>query len=160
MSIVFVPFAIILVLGVGQFFVRSVSTKRAVSVQRSRYQRRVRLLGVGLLVSGLLIAASIYMRATLDDQATAATPGADRRQFQHTFAPADTKKTDLAMESFAGKEGVLGNEITEWYQSLGHGRRLAYTVATFSIAGFLTCLFLAHPHLAEAEAGEQSSGGP
>jgi len=160
MSIVFVPFAIFLVIAVGRFFALSLRTKRKVSAQRTRYQKRVRLLGLGILVSGLLIAASIYMHAALDDEATATTPGADRGQFQHTFAPAQTKKSDLAMESFTGKEGVLGNEITEWYKSLGHGRRLAYTVAVISLAGFLTCLFIAHPHLAEQEAPAEPASEP
>jgi hypothetical protein len=157
MSIVFIPFLIILALGVGSFFTKSVTIKRPVTDVRARYQRRTRLLGTGILVAGLLIAASIYMQAYLDERASDAAPGADRRQFQHTFAPAETKKSQLAMESFAGKEGVLGVEITEWIQSLGHGRRLAYTVAVAATAGFLTCLVLAHPHMAERHAGEPHS---
>jgi hypothetical protein len=160
MSIVFIPFLLILALGVGSFFTRSVTTKRPVTGDRAQFQRRTRLLGTGILVAGLLIAASIYMQAYLDDQAADAAPGADRRQFQHTFAPAETKKSDLAMESFAGKEGVLGVEINEWIQSLGHGRRLAYTVAVVAIAGFLTCLVLAHPHMAEHGANKEPAGGP
>jgi hypothetical protein len=151
MSIVFVPFLIILALGMGSFFARSLTTKRPISRDRAVFQRRLRLLGTGILVAGLLVSASIYMRATLDEQAADAAAGADRRQFQHTFAPAETKKSQLAMESFAGKEGVLGVEMTEWVQSLGHGKRLACTVAVASIVGCLACLVLSHPHMAERE---------
>jgi hypothetical protein len=155
MSIVFIPFLLMLVIGISRFFMGSVRTKAPVSDERAAFQRRIRLIGVGTLVAGMLIAASIYMKASLDEQAdpTANTP---QREFQHTFAPAETKKSDLAMESIAGKEGVLGTEITEWFESLGHGKRLAYTVAVISLAGFLTCLFIAHPHLAEAKPAEKA----
>jgi hypothetical protein len=159
-SIVFIPFLLILVIGVARFFVGSVRAKRAVSDSRASHQKRLRLIGAGILVSGLLCAASIAMQAALDDAAEQASPGADRRQFQHTFAPAETKKSELAEENIAGKEGVLGTELREWVLSLGHGRRLAYTVAAASIAGFLVCLFLAHPHLAEPHAPDSPGAEP
>ena len=143
MSIVFIPFLLFLVLGVARFFIGSVRTKKTVSESRAAHQKRLRIIGAGILISGLLVAASIDMRAILDEEAEAAAPGADRRQFQ---------------QNIAGKEGILGTEITEWFLSLGHGRRLAYTVAVASVAGFLTCLFFAHPHLAEPGAAEGQGG--
>jgi hypothetical protein len=158
MSIVFIPFLLFLVLGVARFFIGSVRTKKTVSESRAAHQKRLRIIGAGILISGLLVAASIDMRAILDEEAEAAAPGADRRQFQHTFMPAETKKSELEAENIAGKEGILGTEITEWFLSLGHGRRLAYTVAVASVAGFLTCLFFAHPHLAEPGAAEGQGG--
>jgi hypothetical protein len=159
-SIVFIPFLLILFLGVAQFFVGSVRTKRAVSADRAAHQKRLRLVGAGILTGGLLIAASIDMQAVLDDAAQQSAPGADRRQFQLTFAPAETKRSELAQEMVTGKAGVLGTEVTQWVLSLGHGRRLAYTVAVVSVAGFLICLFLAHPHLADPQAPETPGGAP
>jgi hypothetical protein len=159
MSIVFIPFLLILFFGVARFFVGSVRTKRVVSAKRAAHQKRLRLVGTGILVSGLLIAASIDMQAALDEAAAQSDPGAERRQFQLTFAPAETKKSELAQEMVTGKAGVLGTELTEWVLSLGHGRRLAYTVATASVVTFLTCLFLAHPHL-EAPRAPDAPGGP
>jgi hypothetical protein len=159
-SIVFIPFLLILLVGVARFFAGSLRTKRAVSSSRAAHQKRLRLAGAGILVSGLLIAASIDMQAMLDEAAQQSEPGADRRQFQHTFAPAETKKSELAQEMVTGKAGVLGTDLREWVLSLGHGRRLAYTVAAASVIGFLTCLFLAHPHLADSPAPETPGGEP
>lgn len=160
MSIVFIPFLLILFIGVARFFVGSVRTKRVVSEERAAKQKRLRLLGTGFLVGGLLVAASIDMRAALDEAAAQSAPGADRRQFQLTFAPAETKKSELAQEMVTGKAGVLGTEVTQWVLSLGHGRRLAYTVATASVVTFLICLFLAHPHLEDPRAPESPGGSP
>jgi hypothetical protein len=160
MSIVFIPFLLILFLGVARFFVGSVRSKRVVSDNRSAQQKRMRLLGAGILVAGLLIAASIAMRAALDDAAADSAPGADRRQFQLTFAPAETKKSELAQEMVTGKAGVLGTELREWVLSLGHGKRLACTVAAASLVAFLICLFLAHPHLADPRPPGSTDGTP
>ncbi|HZZ20177.1 MAG TPA: hypothetical protein VFE25_12445 [Opitutaceae bacterium] len=157
MNIVFIPFLIILALGVGSFFARSMTTKRAVTADRAKFQRKTRLLGTGILVAGLLIAASIYMQTVLDEQAADAAPGAERRQFQRAFEPAYTDKAQRAMKDIAGKEGVLGVEFTEWIQSLAHGKRLSYTVAVAGILGFLTCLVLAHPHLSDPTADSRPS---
>lgn len=156
MSIVFVPFFLILAIGVSQFFLGSVRSKAPVSGERAALQRRIRTAGVGILAAGLLVAVPIYIKASLDEQAelAAETP---QRQFQHTFAPAETKKSEVAMELVAGKEGILGTEITEWFVSLGHGKRLACTIAVISIAGFLTCLLLAHPRLGEAKPAEKKA---
>jgi hypothetical protein len=148
MSIVFIPFLLFLALGVVRFFVGSLKARHPVSEDRAVFQKRLRLGGVVILVIGLIAAAAIDFRTVMDEENAAGAPGGDRRQFQHTFAPAETKKSDLAMENIAGKEGVLGTELTEWFESLAHGRRLACTVAVLSVAGFLGCLFFAHPHLA------------
>jgi hypothetical protein len=154
MSVVFLPFLLFLLFGVVRFFAASLRARHPVAPGRASRQRRLRRAGVAILVTGLLVAAYIDMQVVLDEQAQAAAPGVDRRQFQHTFAPADTKKSELAVESIAGKEGVLGTEITEWFESLAHGRRLACTVAVLSIAGFLACLLLAHPRLGQPHPSE------
>ena len=54
-----------------------------------------------------------------------------------------TKRDLYEIEKIGGKSTVLGVEFNSWFSSLWHGRRLAYTVAFLSIAGFVACLWLA-----------------
>ena len=54
-----------------------------------------------------------------------------------------TKRESLRLEKIGGRSYILFNDINEWFASLWHGRRLAYTVGVLSIAGFLSCRWLA-----------------
>ena len=86
--------------------------------------KRVRMSGVLLLVAGLLAAAIIFCTARSDEQPEIA--GMDLA----------TKRDSLQLEKIGGKSYILFNDFNEWFATLWHGRRLAYTIAILSIAGF------------------------
>jgi len=54
-----------------------------------------------------------------------------------------TKRETLQLEKMGGKSFILFNDFNEWFASLWHGRRLAYSVGVLSIAGFLSCRWFA-----------------
>lgn len=99
--------------------------------------KRVRAFGAILLVAGLLAAVIIFC--------TARPP--EELGILEDDVP--TKRESLQLEKIGGKSYILFNDINEWFSSLWHGRRLAYTVGILSIAGFVSCRwfadFLEHP---------------
>ena len=58
--------------------------------------------------------------------------------------PADSKRHQHDMEAIGGKSAVLASDLTQGFNSLWRGRRLAYTLAFLGVGGFLSCLFLAN----------------
>jgi hypothetical protein len=49
------------------------------------------------------------------------------------FNPAESKQYLRALELYGGKANVLATELRQWFESLWHGTRLAYTVACASV---------------------------
>ena len=93
--------------------------------------RRVRMSGVVLLVGGLAAAVIVFYLAQPDEKL--GILGVD----------VPTKRENLQLERMGGKSYILFNDINEWFSSLWHGRRLAYTIGVLSIAGFVSCRCLA-----------------
>ncbi|MFZ0918042.1 MAG: hypothetical protein WAN04_14210 [Candidatus Udaeobacter sp.] len=93
--------------------------------------KRVRTLGTVLLVVGLLAAAIVFSRALPDEEL--GIPGVDVL----------TKRDMLQLEKMGGKSYILFNDFNEWFASLWHGRRLAYTIGVLSVGGFLGCRWFA-----------------
>ena len=54
-----------------------------------------------------------------------------------------TNRDVLELEKMGGKSAVVAADFEEWFASIWHGRRLAYTVAVLSIAGCAGCYALA-----------------
>ena len=82
---------------------------------------RKRVIGA-ILAVGLIASAVIYWQAT------------EPRPNPLGYDPADTKQYLRQMEMYGGTANLLASEIRLWFESLWHGKRLAYTVA------FLTTL--------------------
>ena len=93
--------------------------------------RRVRMSGVVLLVGGLAAAVIVFYLAHPDEKL--GILGVD----------VPTKRENLQLERMGGKSYILFNDINEWFSSLWHGRRLAYTIGVLSIAGFVSCRWFA-----------------
>ena len=91
-------------------------------------QARLRLIGVGILVVGLLAATAVDLMA----RSGAVGPGTD------------TKNYEYQMEFIGGKSNILATQITDWFSGLWHGRKLAQTLAFISVVGSLACFFVAH----------------
>jgi hypothetical protein len=92
---------------------------------------RIRQITGGLLVVGLGSAAAIYFLA--------APKGANPLGYE----PEDTKKYLRDLELFGGKGNVIATEFMRWWDSLWHGRNLAFTVACLTLFVALVFWFIA-----------------
>jgi hypothetical protein len=79
--------------------------------------RRLRIVAGAVLIVGLATAIGIYLSAARspDDMLV--------YEIEHS------KQYQRALELYGGKANVLAVELTQWFDSLWHGTRLAYTVA-------------------------------
>jgi hypothetical protein len=102
--------------------------------------RRVRNVTLAILVVGFVAAAVIYL---------AAQPPPENPL---GYDPMDTKKYLHDLEEFGGKANVLAVELREWFESLWHGKRLAFTVASLSVIAACLFKFFATPLPPDPEA--------
>lgn len=61
------------------------------------------------------------------------------------YDPLDTKKYLHDLEVYGGKANLLAVEFREWFDSLWHGKQLAFTVAVITVITVLVFRFLARP---------------
>ena len=75
------------------------------------------------------------------------------------YEPEDSKRYLRDLERYGGKANVVAGEITDWFNGLWHGKRLALTVVciTVLVAG---ALLLAGTPLASDLDGETSNQKP
>lgn len=93
--------------------------------------KRIRLLGVLVLVTGLVAAAMIYL--TANPRVPRGVLGID----------VQTKRETLELEKMGGHAYVLTNDFTRWFGRLWHGRNLAYTIAVLAAGTYLGSRLLA-----------------
>ena len=89
--------------------------------------RRLQMISVAILIVGLVTAIGIYASAARSTDDMIAYEIEHSKQYQRT------------LELYGGKANVIAVEITQWFDSLWHGTRLAYTVACVTVllaAGF------------------------
>ena len=72
----------------------------------------------------------------------------------------DTKKYLHDLEEFGGKANVLAVEFQEWFASLWHGKRLAFTVAAMTVMAAGAFRFFATPLPPDVPRDEEASGVP
>jgi hypothetical protein len=82
---------------------------------------RLRFVAAAILVVGLVGAIWIYL---------AAAPPPDDVLSDD---PMQSKKYLHDLELYGGKANVLAVQLTQWFDSLWHGTRLAYTVACATV---------------------------
>ena len=92
---------------------------------------RIRLAGVIWLVAGLIAASVIF--ATAQPEEKPGILGVDL----------PTNRDTMQLERMGGKSYILFHEFSEWFASLWHGRKLAYTIGVIAIGGFLGSRWLA-----------------
>jgi hypothetical protein len=104
-------------------------------------------LGGAILFVGLISAAIVYV---------AAIPAAG----DPLGNGLDTSKSYVReMQVYGGTANVLATEAREWFDSLWHGKRLAMTIATFSILSSLALFWVSsRPYYARAR--DRRSAGP
>ena len=96
-------------------------------------ETRARRGAAAILTAGLVAALVIYL--------TARPPAPNPLGYD----PEDTKSYVREMEVYGGKANLLASEFLHWFQSLWHGRRLAFTVAVLSAATAGAYLFFRLP---------------
>jgi hypothetical protein len=96
-----------------------------------RSAKNLRLAGVICLVAGIVSAVIIYAVAKTDEPL--GIMGVD----------IPTNRDRLYLERMGGKSYVLLHDFTDWFGSLWHGQRLAYTIGVLAIGGFLASRWLA-----------------
>jgi hypothetical protein len=69
------------------------------------------------------------------------------------YDPLDTKKYLHDLEVYGGTANVLAAEFTQWFASLWHGQRLAFTVAAITLIAAFTFKFFATPLPSQPEPG-------
>jgi hypothetical protein len=94
--------------------------------------KRIRVVGIILLIGGLLAGVVIYFKAP-PEQDRDLILGIDVR----------TNRDVLQLEKMGGKSAVFMADFEEWFASIWHGRRLAYTVAVLAMSGYAGCYLLA-----------------
>jgi len=100
-------------------------------------QKRLRLLGVVLLVAGLPAAAWVHHRA--------ANNAVAEKLFQAgTLISGNARRAENEMKDLGGKANVIAGDFSDWFSGLWHGRRLSTTLLVLSLTGAGACFFLAH----------------
>ncbi|HEV8117438.1 MAG TPA: hypothetical protein VGQ32_02875 [Thermoanaerobaculia bacterium] len=84
-------------------------------------EERLRAATRGIVIAGFAAAVILYI--------TAGPPP----QNPLGYDPLQTKAYRHELEVFGGKANVIVAEFQDWFESLWHGRQLAYTVAVLSI---------------------------
>jgi hypothetical protein len=96
-------------------------------------QARIRAVTRAILVLGFAAAVVIYL--------TAQPPPANPLGYD----PLDTKRYLHDLEVYGGKANVIAAEFRDWFDSLWHGKRLAFTVAALSVIAAFAFKFFATP---------------
>lgn len=112
---------------------------------------RVRAKTLVLLAVGFASAVAIYLTA----QPPAGNPLG--------YEPEDTKKYVRDMELYGGKANMIAYELRQWFVSLWHGKRLAFTVGVLTVVVACAFVFFTAPLPPDIEAragGEEQPGGP
>ena len=83
--------------------------------------RRLRIVAWLTLIVGLATAIGIYVSTVRSPDDMVAYEIEHSKQYQR------------ALELYGGKANVIAVELTQWFESLWHGTRLAYTVACATV---------------------------
>ncbi len=99
-----------------------------------KLRRWLRLLGGFILATGVLAAAVLHWSPRSDDDDI----------IGYTFEGGKAFPIRRGDYSLGGKANVLTTEFRDWFGSLWHGRKLAYTVAFLAVAGACACFIAEH----------------
>jgi hypothetical protein len=101
------------------------------SSSRSPLQKRLYFTGTAILLAGFIAAALIYASAPPLDSAVAMYSIVDPRY-------------QIELQQIGGNAAVLMAQLHQWFDSLWHGVRLAYTVAVLGIVIAGACFFIGY----------------
>lgn len=118
----------------------------AVAIGAVKRARCLRTLGAVILVAGFGAAVLLYVFAP--EEPALGLIGID--------VPTNAERHQL--ERMGGKTYVMAKDISDWFGSLWHGRRLACTVGVLSLAGFFGARWAAG--MLRPPAGDESPPAP
>ncbi|HSY27149.1 MAG TPA: hypothetical protein VK832_06585 [Burkholderiaceae bacterium] len=103
---------------------------------------RVKRIGIGILIAGLLGSAVIYFTANDGPDGAIGYEIVGGKAFP--IMPGQYKGSQYQLERVGGKFAVVAAELDDWFGSLWQGKQLGITLAflTAGIAG--GCFFFAH----------------
>jgi hypothetical protein len=101
------------------------------STHRSPLQKRLYFTGAAILLASLIAAVLIYVSVPPPDSAVAMYGMVDPRY-------------QIELQQIGGNAAVLMAQLHQWFDSLWHGSRLAYTVAVLGAAMAAGCFFIGH----------------
>lgn len=104
-----------------------------------------RAIAVTIIAVGLVLAIGIYVIAI------SAPPN------PLGYDPEDTKRYLREVEVYGGTANLLATQLREWFASLWHGERLAYTVAVLTLTSAWAFWFFSRP---VPESDEGGAGDP
>ena len=99
------------------------------------YQLLMRKIAVGVLLVGLTVSAVVFATAPADVE--------DDHLGVYVSSIHNSKRQLLELERIGGKAAVVAAEMSEWFDGLWHGRRLAGTLLVLSAAASLLCFLAA-----------------
>ncbi len=111
-------------------------------IHNPKLVQRLRRVGIAVLLLGLTAAVIVLLFGGEAPDNTTSYEIIDGVSY-----PVDvnnTKSYNYNMERIVGKSGVFASDLDDWFSSLWHGKRLAYTLAGLSVVGFLLCFYFAH----------------
>jgi hypothetical protein len=111
-------------------------------------QARIRAVTRAILVLGFAAALVIYL--------TAQPPPANPLGYD----PLDTKRYLHDLEVYGGQANVLAAEFRDWFDSLWHGKRLAFTVAVLAMIAAFAFKFFATPLPPDSDAPGDDQKNP
>ncbi|HEY2020996.1 hypothetical protein [Paraburkholderia sp.] len=98
---------------------------------RSPLQKRLYFTGTAIMLAGFIAAALLYASAPPPDSAVAMYSIVDPRY-------------QIELQQIGGNAAVLMAQLHQWFDSLWHGVRLAYTVAVLGIVIAGVCFFIGY----------------
>ena len=111
-------------------------------------EERVRAGTRAILVLGFAAAVVIYLTAR---------PPADNPL---GYDPLDTKKYLHDLELYGGKANVIAAQFRDWFDSLWHGKQLAFTVAVLAVIAAGAYKFFATPLPLDPDASDTAATTP
>jgi hypothetical protein len=101
------------------------------AAKHSPFQKRLYLAGVVALLAGLLAAVVIY----------AITPAPDSAVSMYSIAD---PRYQIELQRIGGDAAVMMAQLHQWFDSLWHGKALAYTVAVLGALVAGICFFIGY----------------
>lgn len=102
---------------------------------------RLYLLGIFILFAGL--AAAIFVYRVAADGRSEAVGYEMAGDGYYAISPRDSKAYLHDLELYGGKAAVMADAFNRWFESLWHGKSLAYTLASLAVGLALMCFFAA-----------------
>ncbi|PRC94099.1 hypothetical protein [Solimicrobium silvestre] len=113
-------------------------------IENEQLVNRLRRIGFGILIVGLLSAIAVFIFASTANNADGNVVAYENiGGVSYPVDASSSKGYQYNVERVGGKSTLLAVELDDWFASLWHGKKLSYTLAFLSICSALGCFLLA-----------------